>query len=68
MLTKLTLFNERDTWQIQEELIRMLLVKCPQVELETLNSRQNWNLGMLVFEEVETDWKTIATDFHIWLI
>ena len=65
MLTKLTLFNERDTWQVQEELIRMLLVKCPQVELETLNSRQNWNLRMLVFEEGETDWKTIATDFHI---
>ena len=65
MLTKLTLFNERDTWQVQEELIRMLLVKCPQVELETLNSRQNWNLGMLVFEEGKTDWKTIATDFHI---
>ena len=51
MLTKLTLFNERDIWQAQEELIRMLLVKCPQVELETLNSRRNWNLGMLVFEE-----------------
>ena len=55
MLTKLTLFNERDTWQVQEELIRMLLVKFPQVELETLNSRQNWNLGMLVFEEGKTD-------------
>ena len=59
------LVNERDTWQVQEELIRMLLVKCPQVELETLNSRQNWNLGMLVFDEGKTDWKTIATDFHI---
>ena len=49
------LVNERDTWQVQEELIRMLLVNCPQVEPETLNSRQNWNLGMLVFEEGKTD-------------
>ena len=49
------LVNERDTWQVQEELIRMLLVNCPRVEPETLNSRQNWNLGMLVFEEGKTD-------------